>query len=113
MGYARFVGTEFRAAAARPLRRGSVYDEPLRILAAQGVKRRITCMNPGLSRSARGRLRHILRLLPAARCHAGASPTYTRHMRAVIWIVDARGSNCTDSTHRPGSQLDPTGRADA
>src|SRR5687768_17194469 len=46
MGYARFVGTEFRAAAARPLRRGSVYDEPLRIPAAQDVKRRITCMNP-------------------------------------------------------------------
>jgi hypothetical protein len=34
MGYARFVGTEFRAAAARPLRRGSVYDEPLQIPAA-------------------------------------------------------------------------------
>src|SRR5918993_3128515 len=46
MGYARFVGTEFRAAAARPLGRGSVYDEPLRIPAAPGVKRRITCMNP-------------------------------------------------------------------
>ena len=29
-----------------------------------------------------------------------------------VWIVDARAADCTDSTHRSGAQLEPTGRTD-
>jgi hypothetical protein len=43
-------------------------------------------------------------------CLAGIYETYAG---PIVWIVDARGSNCTDSTHRPGSQLAPAGRPDA
>src|SRR5215204_1097241 len=95
MGYARFVGTEFRAAAARPLRRGSVYDEPLRIPAAQGVKRRITCMNLAYRVLAKGRHRHILRLLSSrplpCGCLAGLYETYAGPVVSGIRAVRASG----------------------
>jgi hypothetical protein len=49
------------------------------------------------------------RLLPCG-CLAGL---YEAYAGPVVWIVDARGANCTNSTHRPGSQLDPAGRPNA
>ncbi len=56
----------------------------------------------------------ILRLLSSRPLPCGClGGIYETYAGPIVWIVDARGSNCTDSTHRPGTQLDPTGRADA
>jgi hypothetical protein len=55
----------------------------------------------------------ILRLLSgrplACGCLAGIYETYTG---PTVWIVDARGADCTDPAHRPGVQLVPAGRTD-
>jgi len=55
----------------------------------------------------------ILRLLSgrplACGCLAGIYETYAG---PTVWIVDARGADCTDAAHRPGAQLAPAGRAD-
>jgi hypothetical protein len=55
----------------------------------------------------------ILRLLSSrplkCGCLAGIYETYAGPN---VWIVDARGADCTDSTHRPGLQLEPAGRPD-
>jgi hypothetical protein len=42
-------------------------------------------------------------------CLVGIYETYAG---PIVWIVDARGPDCTDSAHRPGLQLGPMARLD-
>ena len=90
-------------AAARPLRRGSVYAEHTQTPAASRMKRPISCMKfltcsvpvkaGSPHRLARGNRRASFAFFPAARCHAGASAASTRRMRGPLsgsWMHAAR-----------------------
>jgi hypothetical protein len=55
----------------------------------------------------------ILRLLSSrplvCGCLLGIYETYAG---PIVWILDARGTTCTDPTHRPGAQVEPATRPD-
>lgn len=50
----------------------------------------------------------ILRLLSSRPLRCGCvAGFYDTYAGPIVWVLDARGPHCTDSTHRPGTRLEP------